>query len=101
MIAVTTPAKEMLSGVEVPGEAVLRLDPETDGRLGFVAGEPRSDDQVVEHDGQEILRIADPISRELDGASLDRIDTPEGPRLTIRREEGEPDAANGSHTSEP
>ena len=90
MLAVTDPAKELLRGVDVPGDEVLRLDPQDDGRLTFVAGPPRMDDQVVERLGHEILHIAGPVSRELDGHSLDRIETPEGPRLTIVRpnEEG-------------
>jgi iron-sulfur cluster assembly protein len=85
MLAVTEPAKELLRGVDVPGDDVLRLDPQDDGRLTFVAGPPRMDDQVVDEQGQEVLHIAGPVSRELDGHSLDRIETPEGPRLTIVR----------------
>jgi hypothetical protein len=85
MLAVTEPAKELLRGVDVPEDEVLRLDPQDDGRLTFVAGPPRMDDQVVERLGQEVLHIAGPVSKELDGHSLDRVDTPEGPRLTIVR----------------
>jgi len=84
MLAVTSPAKELLRSVEVPPETALRLQPENNGRLAFVAGAPEADDQIVEDGGQEILRIAAPISNELDGHSLDRIETAEGPRLTIR-----------------
>jgi hypothetical protein len=87
MLAVTEPAMELLRDVDVPGDEVLRLDPQDDGRLTFVAGPPRVDDQVVERLGQEVLHIAGPVSRELDGHSLDRIETPEGPRLTILRPE--------------
>ncbi|HYW23627.1 MAG TPA: hypothetical protein VE953_05645 [Terriglobales bacterium] len=89
MLAVTAPAKELLRDIDIPGEDVLRLEPQEDGRLSFVAGPPLLDDQVVEEQGAEILHIAAPISRQLDGHSLDRIDTPEGPRLTIRRPEEE------------
>jgi iron-sulfur cluster assembly protein len=85
MLAVTAPAKELLRDIDVPGEDVLRLEPQDDGRLTFVAGPPQVDDQVVEEQGNEVLHIAGPVSRELDGHSLDRIETPEGPRLTIRR----------------
>jgi hypothetical protein len=85
MIAVTAPARELLRTVDVPPDRALRLEPEDDGRLAFVAGSPQSDDQVVEDQGQEVLRIAAPVSDELDGHSLDRVETPEGPRLTIRR----------------
>jgi len=85
MLAVTEPAKELLRDVDIPGDEVLRLDPQDDGRLTFVAGPARIDDQVVERLGQEVLHIAGPVSRQLDGHSLDRIETPEGPRLTILR----------------
>lgn len=52
-------------------------------RLGFVAGQPRPDDQVVEESGQELLRIDGAVSQQLDGHRLNRVDTAEGPRLTI------------------
>ncbi|HEY4028315.1 MAG TPA: hypothetical protein VGO86_17950 [Candidatus Dormibacteraeota bacterium] len=74
----------MLRSVEVPPDRALRLEPENDGRLAFTASPPDPNDQVVEDQGHEILRIAEPISRELDGHSLDRVETAEGPRLTIR-----------------
>jgi len=92
MLAVTTPAKELLRGVDVPGEDVLRLEPENDGRLTFVAGPPEPDDQVVKDAGQEVLRIAEPVAKEFDGHSLDRIETAEGPRLTIRGPAGATEA---------
>jgi hypothetical protein len=95
MLAVTVPARELLRDIDVPGDDVLRLEPQNDGRLTFVAGPPRLDDQVVEEQGSEILHIAAPVSKELDGHSLDRIETPEGPRLTIRRPEGNGVAPHG------
>jgi hypothetical protein len=84
MLAVTSPAKDLLRGIEVPPDRSLRLEPENDGRLTFVAGPPEQDDQVVEDRGEEVLRIAGVVSAEFDGHSLDRVDTPEGPRLTLR-----------------
>ena len=91
MLAVTAPAKELLRDVDVPGSDVLRLEPQHDGRLTFVAGPPMADDQVVEDGDQDVLHIAGAVSSELDGHSLDRVETPDGPRLTIRApEEPEP-----------
>jgi hypothetical protein len=84
MLAVTAPAKELLRNIEVPENRRLRLEPENDGRLTFVAGPPEVDDQVVEDAGHEVLRIAGLVSQEFDGHALDRVDTPEGPRLTLR-----------------
>jgi hypothetical protein len=95
MLAITAPAMELLRDIDVPGDDVLRLDPQQDGRLSFVAGPPLLDDQVVEEEGNEILHIAGPVSQQLDGHSLDRIETPEGPRLTIRRPDDEDGAMPG------
>lgn len=85
MVTVTAPAKELLRTIDIPDDRALRLEPVEGGQLGFVAGQPRPDDQVVEESGQEVLRIDGAISDQLDGASLDRVDTTEGPRLTINR----------------
>jgi Fe-S cluster assembly iron-binding protein IscA len=85
MLMVTAPAKELLRTIEIPDDRALRLEPVEDGQLGFVAGPPRPDDQVIEDSGEEVLRIAAPVSDQLDGASLDRVETTEGPRLTINR----------------
>ena len=89
MITVTEEAKEVLRDFERPDGTVLRLDPvgvrhpdELRFRLG--AGEPRGDDQVVERDGEELLRIARPVSEELNGSEIDLVETREGPALGIK-----------------
>ena len=83
MLTVTTPAKEFLRTIDIPDGRALRLEPMEGGHLGFVAGQPRPDDQVVEESGQELLRIDGAVSQQLDGHRLNRVDTAEGPRLTI------------------
>ena len=83
MLTVTAPAKELLRTIEIPDDLALRLEPVEGGELGFVAGQPRPDDQVVEESGQEVLRIDGSVSDQLDGHALDRVETREGPRLTI------------------
>lgn len=85
MLTVTAPAKELLRTIDTPDDRPLRLDPVDGGQLGFVAGPPRPDDQVVEESGREVLRIAGEVSQQLDGLNLDRVDTEEGPRLVINR----------------
>ena len=91
MLNVTAPAKELLRTIETPEDRALRLEPLEGGKLGFTAGPPRPDDQVVQESGEEVLRIAAELSTELDGHALDRVDTSEGPRLTINRpDEPEP-----------
>jgi hypothetical protein len=86
MIHVTDGAKELLESVheemhEHPPGQVLRLEATQDRRLGFTVGDPRNDDQVVDRAGSDLLHISLPLSSELDGAVIDRIETPEGPRF--------------------
>jgi iron-sulfur cluster assembly protein len=88
MITVTEEAKELFLRVNYPDDTVLRLDPVVDQntgetQIGISAGEPMSDDQVVEHDGEAVLHIASPVSQALDGSTLDKVDTPEGPGIGI------------------
>ena len=87
MLTVSAPAKELLRTIEIPDDRALRLDPAEGGQLGFFAGAPQPDDQVVRESGEEVLRVAGVISDQLDGHSLERVETPEGPRLTINRPE--------------
>ncbi len=88
MITLTEEAKELFLNVEHPGGTVLRLDPVMDqntgkSQLSISAGEPMSDDQVVEHNGESLLHIAAPVSEALDGSTLDAVNTPEGPGIGI------------------
>src|SRR5918992_516456 len=76
MITVTEAAKELFLNAEYPDDTVLRLDPVVDqstgeAQIGISAGEPMSDDQVVEHNGEPLLCIAAPVSEALDGSTLD------------------------------
>ena len=95
MIDVTPDAKELFQNVEHPEGTVLRLDPVLDGetgqtQVGIAAGEPKDDDQVVEHAGQSLLHIAAPVSEALDGATINVVDTPEGPAIGIAPPESGP-----------
>ncbi|WP_119070209.1 hypothetical protein [Rubrobacter indicoceani] len=88
MIEITPDAKELFQNVEHPEGTVLRLDPVTDEQtgqtqVGIAAGEPKADDQVVEQDGESLLHIAGPVSEALDGATINVIETPEGPAIGI------------------
>lgn len=90
MITVTDEARVLFRKIDNPDGTVLRLDPvitdwqtgETQVRLG--TGEPKSDDQVVKHEGEDLLRIARPVSEALNGSTIDLIETLEGPALSIR-----------------
>ncbi|CAN5612083.1 hypothetical protein BH24ACT20_BH24ACT20_14410 [soil metagenome] len=94
MIEVTEEAKELFLEVEHPEGSVLRLDPvmdESSGetQIGIAAGEQQEGDQIVEHAGDDLLYIAAPVSEALDGSTLDRVETPEGPGIGIAPPEGQ------------
>lgn len=88
MISITNEAKDLFQSVEHPEGTVLRLDPVVDEdtgqtQVGIAAGEPRRDDQVIEHQGERVLHVAAPVSEALDGSTLNVVDTPEGPGIGI------------------
>jgi iron-sulfur cluster assembly protein len=95
MITVTEEAKELFLNVEHPDDTVLRLDPVVDQntgetQIGISAGQPMSDDQVVEHNGESLVHIAAPVSQALDGSTLDAVNTPEGPGIGITTPDSTP-----------
>ncbi len=79
MITVTQEAKALLGAIEHPEGTVLRLDPVAQDQatkqitLGLAPGEPQSDDQIVEQEGEEVLRIAAPVSGLLNGSTIDVV----------------------------
>lgn len=88
MISITEEAKELFMDVDHPEGTVLRLDPVMDEnsdetQISLGAGEEMDGDQIVEHSGEEILYIAAPVSEALDGSTIDRVETPEGPGIGI------------------
>jgi iron-sulfur cluster assembly protein len=95
MITVTEEAKELFLNVEYPDDMVLRLDAVVDQntgetQIGISAGEPMSDDQVVERDEEAVLHIAGLVSQALDGSTLDAVDTPTGPGIGITTPDSTP-----------
>jgi iron-sulfur cluster assembly protein len=95
MITVTEEAKQLFLNVEHPDGTVLRLDPVVDQntgetQIGISAGQPMSDDQVVEHNGESLVHIAAPVSQALDGSTLDAVNTPEGPGIGITTPDSTP-----------
>ena len=79
MIIVTEEAKALLGTIEHPEGTVLRLDPVAQDQateqitLSFAPGEPHGDDQIVEQEGEEVLRIAAPVSELLNGSTMDVV----------------------------
>ena len=89
LISVTERAKEVLRGYDRPEGTVLRLDPVNghvpdEFQVRLASGEPRGDDQVVEHEGENVLRIAKPVSEELNGGTVDLVETLEGPAIGLQ-----------------
>jgi iron-sulfur cluster assembly protein len=79
LIIVTEEAKALLGTIEHPEGTVLRLDPVAQDQateqitLSFAPGEPHGDDQIVEQEGEEVLRIAAPVSELLNGSTMDVV----------------------------
>ncbi len=79
LIIVTQEAKALLGAIEHPQGTVLRLDPVAQDQateqvtLSFAPGEPHDDDQIVEQEGEEVLRIAAPLSELLNGSTMDVV----------------------------
>ena len=97
MISITTDAKGLFQQVERPEGTVLRLDPMLDEGtgetgVGISAGEPKGDDQVIEHEGDSLLHIDNSVSEALDGSTLNVVDTSEGPGIGIIPPDAEPTA---------
>lgn len=89
MVTVTERAaqelKEILEAQAVEPEQVLRLVREAQG-FSLHLDKESAGDEVVESEGATILLIDEQLSPIVDGAVVDCIDTPEGPRLTITKE---------------
>lgn len=80
----TEEAKALIEAQEIPEGTVLRLDPveadpdavtpDAEGvRIGFAPGEPEEGDQVIEHDGEQVLRISAPVSVLLSGSTIEVV----------------------------
>jgi len=89
MLTVTERAAQELKGIleahAVEPEQVLRLVRETQG-FSLRLDKEGAGDEVVESEGATILLIDEQLGPIVDGAVVDCIDTPEGPRLTITKE---------------
>jgi Fe-S cluster assembly iron-binding protein IscA len=89
MLTVTERAAQELKGIlqanAVEPEQVLRLVREAEG-FSLQLDNESAGDEVVESEGTKILLIDEQLSPITDGAVVDCVDTPEGPRLTITKE---------------
>jgi hypothetical protein len=54
-----------------------------EAQIGLRFGEPSDNDQVVEYEEGDLLRISWSVSEALDGGTIHTINTPEGPKIDI------------------
>ena len=85
MLTVTERASELLWEIQKDRdepEKTLRLVKQGDQyELSF--GEAQEGDQVATHQEEAVLLIDEELSTALDGITIDRADTAQGPRLTM------------------
>ena len=74
---------DALAADEAGEEELFRLTGSGDD-LTLLIGGARKDDQLITHERRGVLAIAADIAGAFDGAVLDAMDTPEGPRLILR-----------------
>ena len=85
---VTDAAIGVLEAIDRPTGTVLRLEPDDNaGSMTLALGEPEAGDSVIERDGADVLHVPGPVSSALDGGVMDVVQTADGPRLTITRDE--------------
>jgi len=89
MVTVTENAKQQLKETLLANsddpETGLRLSFKSPGQFGLVLDKEHKGDQVVEHEGSKVLLVGLEIVEQLQGATLDVGDTPEGTKLVISR----------------
>jgi len=78
MIHVSEEAKVLLGTLWAPDGEVLRLipSPEADGSAELVLryGRGQGADQIVQHAGRQVLRIAPSVRKAFDGSTVEAVD---------------------------
>jgi hypothetical protein len=92
-------AKALLDNETGPGEA-LRIYLTEEGEFEMGLDQAREGDQVIEADGRPLVLVDAEISWDLDDATLDAEEGPEGLDLTldlpVEGEDDEPEGTNGA-----
>lgn len=84
---VTDEAKVMLAEIDRPEGRVLRLETTAPDKVGLVIGPAQPDDEVIEDRGRDLLHVAAAVSAMLQEAVIEKVETPEGSRFAITRNE--------------
>jgi hypothetical protein len=105
VIHVSEEAKMLLGNLWAADGEVLRLipSPEADGsaELAFRYGRGEGADQIVQHDGRRVLRIAPSVRKDFDGSTVEAVDgalgvVPPDPLLQTTAPEARPMVPSGS-----
>lgn len=105
MLTVTAQARELIAKALDSNEAgqgeALRIYLTEEGEFEMGLDGPREGDQVIESDGRPLVLIDPDISWELDDATLDAEEGPEGLDLTLDlpvedEDDEEPEGKNGA-----
>lgn len=70
-------------------QAGLRLTTDQSGTLGLTIDVKSAEDEVLEHEGSQLLLIERNLSASLEGVTIDLEETTEGRRLVITKEASE------------
>ena len=70
-------------------QAGLRLTTDQSGVLGLTIDVQSAEDEVLEHEGSQLLIIERNLSASLEGITIDVEETPEGRRLVMTKEASE------------
>jgi Fe-S cluster assembly iron-binding protein IscA len=91
MLKVTGRALEAIASAldanQVQAEQALRLARNDEGGFGLAVDEQREGDEVVAHGERPVLFIEPDVSVQLDGVTLDLMESPQGRRLTLTMQE--------------
>lgn len=92
MIRVSDEAKRLLGSLSAPDGETLRLIPHSSeadwvGGLAFRHGRGEGADQIVQHEGRQVMRIEGSVRRSFDGSNVEVVDgnlhlVPPGSRTT-------------------
>jgi hypothetical protein len=78
VIRISEEARMLLGTLWAPDGEVLRLipSPESDGSAELVLRHGRGEgaDQIVKHDGKQVLRIAPSVRKDFDGSTVEAVD---------------------------
>jgi Fe-S cluster assembly iron-binding protein IscA len=70
-----------------PGQAVTLVVRE-DGELGLALAFPQESDRVIEHDGEVVMIIPEPLQEPLQDVRLDYVESDQQQGFTLDRQDG-------------